>query len=146
MHDRCALRNSGAAGSMPLPPKMNPNPPPDAEGGSGKFGTPCERMHLENLSCVTWAPARCAGLGAPPTNLTPPPPLDLDDGQVAARRAHARHAGDGQARAATAAGDEDRHAGERDERHHGSRTAAPAIATTVASGQPDGRRKGPFSA
>src|SRR5665213_3738884 len=79
MHDRCALRNSGAAGSMPLPPKMSPNPPPEAEDGSGKFGTPCARMHLENLSCVTSAPARCAGLGAPPTNLTPPLLLDLDE-------------------------------------------------------------------
>ena len=78
MHDRCATRNSGAAGSIPPPPTANPNPPPEAAGGSGKSGTPCERMHLENRRLATSAPARCAGLGATPTNLTPPPP-DLDE-------------------------------------------------------------------
>ena len=73
MHDRCALRKSGAAGSRPGLPNAKPNAPLDAEGGSGKFGTPCERMHLENSSPATSDWARCAGLGAKPPNLTPPP-------------------------------------------------------------------------
>lgn len=57
-------------------------------------------------------------------------------GQVAGRRAHARHAGDGQARAAPAASDEDRHADEHDE----SRESAQAPAQPVARSHGIGRR------
>ena len=62
------------------PQRRTGNPPPAAVPGSGKSGTPCARMHLENKSPATSFAARCAGLGATPTNPTPPP-LGLDDAE-----------------------------------------------------------------
>ena len=45
--DFCAAWNAGAAGLMPEP-GANEIPPPAL--GSGKFDTPCERMHSANAS------------------------------------------------------------------------------------------------
>jgi hypothetical protein len=44
-HARCADWNWGELGSMPLPAWIEKLP---LVGGSGKFGTPCERMQDEN--------------------------------------------------------------------------------------------------
>lgn len=46
-HFACAARTAGDDGSTPEPGE-NSKPPPD--DGSGKFGTPCERMHTEYAS------------------------------------------------------------------------------------------------
>src|ERR1700676_3146313 len=47
-HAFWAVWNVGELGSMPLPEPMAIPPPPEL--GSGKFVTPCLRMHRENLS------------------------------------------------------------------------------------------------
>jgi len=59
-----AAWNAGEFGSMPVPPKstLNATPPygPVCVLGSGKFGTPCERMHRDiarawDLALAVWA-------------------------------------------------------------------------------------------
>src|SRR5579862_4376730 len=55
-HTRWAAWNAGDAGLTPEPAWIWMPPPP--EPGSGKFGTPCARMHSENLrpeSCLLLA-------------------------------------------------------------------------------------------
>src|SRR5581483_5861460 len=59
-HLAVAAFTAGDEGLSPLP-AWKTNPPPGA--GSGKLGTPWERMHWEYLSASAWS---CAGVcGAP---------------------------------------------------------------------------------
>jgi hypothetical protein len=66
----CAARNFGELGSIPEPGPIE-IPPPLL--GSGKFGTPCERMHAEN----------CAAFAVFSVSPAPPPELELVDGPAA---------------------------------------------------------------
>lgn len=55
---RCAALKAGAPGLNPAP-VGNENPPPT---GSGKFGTPCARMQLANLTAMAKSRALVADL------------------------------------------------------------------------------------
>ena len=107
----CAARNFGEFGSIPDPGPIE-MPPPLL--GSGKFGTPCERMHAENLAASAVFNVRPA----------PPPELELVDGPrrpavrrgrcAGAARSEARHRG--RRRAAAPRGE--RRDGDKREREH----------------------------
>jgi hypothetical protein len=51
---------------MPLLRPICSDVRPAENCGSGNFGTPCERMHAENLSAAACAAACCAALGGRP--------------------------------------------------------------------------------
>src|SRR5580700_9220847 len=69
LHFRCAASNAGDCGSTPAPPSWTPIPPPGPllTVGSGKFGTPCDRMHCAILSAFAFTcaipPGSAFGLG-----------------------------------------------------------------------------------
>ena len=66
-HAFCAALKTDEFGSIPLDfPICNVARPPPENCGSGNFGTPCERMHAENLSACACIFACCAGLGGFP--------------------------------------------------------------------------------
>jgi len=63
-----AAWNAGEFGSIPEPPSSTPTPPfgPERNFGSGKFGTPCERMHRAIASAWDLILAVCDADGVPP--------------------------------------------------------------------------------
>ena len=66
LHAFCAAWNAGERGLIPLEDPMSiPTPPFAPNVGSGKLGTPCERMHWENLSIAAFWLAD-SGCGCPP--------------------------------------------------------------------------------
>ena len=58
--------NRGELGSMPALLGIASSRPAPEAFGSGKFGTPCERMHLENSSACLRAFACAFASGLPP--------------------------------------------------------------------------------
>ena len=65
-HAFCAAWNVGDRGLIPLEgPKRRPMPPFEPNVGSGKFVTPCERMHCEKRSSAARRLADSGG-GWPP--------------------------------------------------------------------------------
>ena len=60
-HAFCAAWNAGEFRSIPAPPKVMPNPPsgPAMNFGSGKLGTPCERMQRAMASACALIFAVC---------------------------------------------------------------------------------------
>ena len=144
MHDRCATRNSGAAGIDAAAPEDEPEPTTGRRGRVGKVRNAMRSACTSRTAALPpWPRPAAPGSAQPPTNPAPPPPPDLDEDRWRPVAAHARHAGDGQARAATAARDEDRQSDEHDK----GQQPAPSlhrIRCTHGQGQPRSHAKPAF--
>jgi hypothetical protein len=62
----CAALNAGELGSIPLLGSNLSRKPPPLNDGSGKFDSPCDRMHWENLSIAARWLADSVRAGPPP--------------------------------------------------------------------------------
>ena len=131
MQTRCALRNSGAAGSIPPLPNDEPDPAARSRGRVGEIGN-AMRTHAPREQEPRHLSPRPAAPGSARRRRTSPRRrwAWTRTRRTGARRARARDARDAEARAAAAARDEDRHAGEHDESRDGARAPAQAVASS----------------